>query len=380
MSEDGLSEAGIDLLPPQEMIDFVGEGDFRLVGETFLIYLKKLGGLKPHESILDLGCGCGRMAIPLTRYLDTTGAYHGLDIYKDGIEWCAEHITSKFPNFRFQSVDIYNKRYNPGGNESASSFRFPYQDDHFDVVFAASVFTHLCKKEMLWYLSEISRVLKKNGRCLVSFFLFNETAKYDVDPKRNNLEFNYVFGEYRAEREDDLEYAIAYDEKFIRTSCYNNKLWIREPITYGLQDVVTAVKIGNPWILAANACWHKLRKPVIERRAGKRASKSAVRVRPRNGLWTDTSDKLHLLIQTYENEDCVIVATLDLERFVVFRGPMLGNKVCFSDDVGQQGFTLTLNLLNPLKGNVDACLPGDDVKTEVSLAVPAINTGTSVTY
>ena len=87
---------------------------------------------------------------------------------------------------------------------------------------------------------------EKKRRCLVSFFLFNETAKYDVDPKRNNLEFNYVFGEYRAEREDDLEYAIAYDEKFIRTSCYNNKLWIREPITLWIAGCCDSGKDGKP--------------------------------------------------------------------------------------------------------------------------------------
>ncbi|MBI4776101.1 MAG: class I SAM-dependent methyltransferase, partial [Deltaproteobacteria bacterium] len=126
MSGDGPSGAEFDLLPPQRMIDFVGEGDFKVVGETFLTYLKNLAGLKPHEAILDLGCGCGRMAIPLTRYLNAEGAYRGCDIYKEGVEWCTQHIASKFPNFRFECVDIYNKRYNPDGKESASVFRFPY--------------------------------------------------------------------------------------------------------------------------------------------------------------------------------------------------------------------------------------------------------------
>jgi len=372
MDEDRRSGAEFDLLPPRKMIDFVGEGDFKLVGETLLAYLKNLVGLKPHESVLDLGCGCGRIAIPLTRYLNHEGGYQGFDIYKEGIEWCTEHITSKFPNFRFEFVDIYNKRYNPDGKNSATTFRFPYRSGRFDVVFAASVFTHLRKEDMLCYLSEVSRVLKEKGRCLVTFFLFNETARFDVDPKRSNLAFKYQFGEYRTEHEDDLEYAVAYDENFIRASCYSNKLFVREPIVYGLQDVVTGVKMGNPWTLALNAFRQKLRKPIIERRLKQKATPSVGRIRPRNGLWTNASDTVHLMVQTYENDDCVIVATMDMIRLVAFRGLMDRDKVCFADDVGRQGFTLTLKLTNSLKGEVDARLPWGPVKTEVTLAVPAV--------
>lgn len=49
-------------------------------GEQFLQYFIELGGLKPSDRVLDVGCGIGRLAIPLTQYLDARGGYAGLDI------------------------------------------------------------------------------------------------------------------------------------------------------------------------------------------------------------------------------------------------------------------------------------------------------------
>jgi methylase of polypeptide subunit release factors len=65
------------MVPPQWKI-FVGGGDFEAIGKTFFHYFRELGQLKPDEKVLDLGCGQGRMAIPLTSYLQS-GQYGGLD-------------------------------------------------------------------------------------------------------------------------------------------------------------------------------------------------------------------------------------------------------------------------------------------------------------
>ncbi len=58
-----------ELTPPRKKI-FVGDGNFKKIGEEFLWYFIKLGELKPNERVLDVGCGIGRMAAPLTKYLD----------------------------------------------------------------------------------------------------------------------------------------------------------------------------------------------------------------------------------------------------------------------------------------------------------------------
>src|SRR5207253_6977031 len=68
--------------------------------EFFKIYVD-LCGLKPHERILDVGFGIGRKTYLLTDYLSGEGAYDGIDIVPEGIDFCTRAISSRFPNFRF---------------------------------------------------------------------------------------------------------------------------------------------------------------------------------------------------------------------------------------------------------------------------------------
>src|SRR5262249_7647866 len=114
------------LVPPESMI-FVGNGDFEATGSEFLKYFVDFAGLAPSSRVLDVGCGIGRMAAPLTKYL-SSGEYYGFDIVRSGIDWSVENISSKFPNFHFQHANVYNKNYNPDGQTSADVFRFPYSD------------------------------------------------------------------------------------------------------------------------------------------------------------------------------------------------------------------------------------------------------------
>lgn len=44
------------LTPPKGRV-FFGSGDFNQVGEEYFRYFVQLGGLEPHERVLDVGCG-----------------------------------------------------------------------------------------------------------------------------------------------------------------------------------------------------------------------------------------------------------------------------------------------------------------------------------
>ena len=48
--------------------------------------------------MLDVGCGTGRMAVPLTGYLSDE-EYEGFDLMPEVIEWCQENITPDIPTF-----------------------------------------------------------------------------------------------------------------------------------------------------------------------------------------------------------------------------------------------------------------------------------------
>jgi ubiquinone/menaquinone biosynthesis C-methylase UbiE len=148
----------------------VGGGDFEKIGKEILQTLIEIGGLKPSERVLDVGCGVGRVAIPLTKYLKDNGSYEGFDVVPKEIKWCQKNISPRFPNFNFQLADVYNKAYNPYAKHEASKYKFPYDDDTFDFVFLTSVFTHMLTKDMENYLSEIVRVLKKGGNALSLIF------------------------------------------------------------------------------------------------------------------------------------------------------------------------------------------------------------------
>jgi 2-polyprenyl-3-methyl-5-hydroxy-6-metoxy-1,4-benzoquinol methylase len=62
-----------DPLTPPKGRELFGSGDFNQVGEEYFRYFVQLGGLEPHERVLDVGCGIGRMACRLPD-ISTIGA------------------------------------------------------------------------------------------------------------------------------------------------------------------------------------------------------------------------------------------------------------------------------------------------------------------
>ena len=113
-----------DPLPPKKY-DFVGAVSFEQIGQIFLDYFTKMCRLRPDERVLDVGCGIGRMAMPLKEYLSERGEYWGFDIVPIGIHWCQKRISPRFPQFHFELVDILNATYNPDGKQKAAEHEFP---------------------------------------------------------------------------------------------------------------------------------------------------------------------------------------------------------------------------------------------------------------
>lgn len=241
------------LTPPRSKF-FFSTANFKKRGEWFVKRLIDPGGLSPDDRVLDVGCGIGRMAVPLTKYLDAGGSYEGIDIVPEGIEWCQNEITTRSPNFRFTLADVYNKQYNPTGKFKASEYVFPYEDDSFDFTFLASVFTHMLPEEVDNYLSEIARVLKGGGRCLITFFLLNQESLALMESGASTIVFKHALDGCRVKERGTPEVAVAYPEDTIRTLYQRYGLEIEEPIHYGAwpgrrerlgyQDIVVASKRG----------------------------------------------------------------------------------------------------------------------------------------
>lgn len=165
-----------DPLPePQDC--FVGDGDYRAIGAEYLRHFVNLGGLKPSDRVFEIGCGIGRMAMPLRRYLNEQGRYHGMDVVSAGIDWCQSKIAAHDERFTFTRSDFYHPLYNPNGRETATAARFPVEDGSVDFVVATSLFTHLSRGVFERYLSEVARVLSVGGRLFATFFLINARTR-----------------------------------------------------------------------------------------------------------------------------------------------------------------------------------------------------------
>lgn len=246
------------LIPPKSLRMKVGPFGlsvlYKATGRYFFSSLRKLCDLKPTQSVLDIGCGCGLVSIHLAKYLEQSSRYEGFDISETLIGWCKENISSKYPNFHFQHADLYNKDYNPEGKVKASSWKFPYPKESFDVIFAKSVFTHLLPKDMENYLEEVARVLKKGGKCLITFFLHNSRLPIFSQSRKSLLNFAYDFGKFKVVDPDLPEKAVCYEEEYVRTLYQKHGLRLLEPIRYGIwrrrftrfpniQDMIVASKV-----------------------------------------------------------------------------------------------------------------------------------------
>lgn len=165
---------------------FVGDGDYRAVGAEFLGHFIRKGGLRRDARVLDIGSGIGRMAVPLTQYLDPARArYSGIDPVAGGVNWCRQNITSRYPNFEFRHIDIAHDLYNPKGAVNGLTLTLPFADKGFDFIIMTSVVTHLPSDEVKTYLDQVSRVLAPGGKLFMTAFVVDDVAARDRHCKRD---------------------------------------------------------------------------------------------------------------------------------------------------------------------------------------------------
>ncbi len=198
------------------------------VGEHLFGLLTAFAGIRPQDRVLEIGCGVGRTAAPLTRFITPPGRYDGLDVSRPSIRWCRWAIGRRFRQFRFQHADIQNGEYNPAGRIPPERYVFPYASETFDLVFLTSVFTHMLPAAIPQYLAEIRRVLAPGGRLLATFFLVPlrplPEGVFRIDHQRDG---------YWTADPARPEWAVAYEEAQVRRWFRDAGLAIREPIQRG---------------------------------------------------------------------------------------------------------------------------------------------------
>jgi SAM-dependent methyltransferase len=141
--------------------------NFLVVGDAWAQVVSRY--TTPNCSVLDMGSGCGRTARVLlnNRWISV---YVGFDIVPESVAWCNNFLRPAWLGVRceFHHADIYSGEYNPRGAVKAAEFTFPFETQSTDVVFAASLFTHLLEQDARHYLDEVRRVLRPRGTAILS--------------------------------------------------------------------------------------------------------------------------------------------------------------------------------------------------------------------
>lgn len=228
-----LGGIGSNLIPPKEMWAAYGSANLFESALAHFKYFLDFGGLNRDASVLDIGCSIGRMAYPLTAYLNADARYEGFDIVPSSIEYCQTHISPSFPNFTFQLADIFNAYYNPNGRSQPDKYRFPYDDAQFDLIFSTSVFTHLKPGAIQNYLNETARVLKPGGFALNTFLLIDDQTLGALERGETKVRLPYEREGYRVGSRKAEEAVVAVDESTVRELHKESGLTIVEPILRG---------------------------------------------------------------------------------------------------------------------------------------------------
>ena len=208
--------------------------DFKINAGKGMKLFVEVAGLLPDEKILDIGSGIGRKTLFLPQYLSDHGSYDGLDIVKPGVDWCTRKVTSKFPNFHFHHIDIFNQHYNPTGIYRASEFRFPFKDGSFDLITMFSVFTHMMPADVENYLAETTRMLRPGGRSLITWFLLNTESTGLISTGKSAYPLTHEVGDNCCVFDPAVpERIVGYKESYVLATYKDVGPTIREPIRYG---------------------------------------------------------------------------------------------------------------------------------------------------
>jgi ubiquinone/menaquinone biosynthesis C-methylase UbiE len=134
----------------------------------FLVWLKTWGRerafreqmlsfarLEAGESVLDVGCGTGTLAIEAKRQVGPSGTVCGIDA-------SPEMVARARRKARKAGLDVTF-------TESAAQ-AMPFPDAHFDVVMSTLVLHHLPRKGRQQCAAEMRRVVKPHGRVLIIDF------------------------------------------------------------------------------------------------------------------------------------------------------------------------------------------------------------------
>jgi SAM-dependent methyltransferase len=191
---------------------FANHAQFLAMGTgTWLDFLSKQY-CHSASDIIELGCGCGRIAHPL-KGAWFHGTYVGVDIDEEMIDFCQNSFPSD--KFRFvlspHSSATYSAKHDVAGSSDDARSKLNIADaGSGDFVFSISLFSHLLEPELMQYLQESARILRKDGLMHLTFFCIEHVRLGE------RWTFSHRAGNAYIENRALPEAAVAYHEGFLK--------------------------------------------------------------------------------------------------------------------------------------------------------------------
>lgn len=167
-------------------------------------------------SILDFGCGCGRVLRHLPAL--TGAALAGSDLNPEAIRWCAERLG--FGRFAVNGL----------------APPLAFADGQFDLIYAFSVFTHLPEPLQRPWIAELHRCLRPGGYLILS--LHGDRYAAELTP-----------AERAAYDQGELVVRDESRQGENRCGAYHPLAYVRDRLAadFTLLTMIPEGALGNPW-------------------------------------------------------------------------------------------------------------------------------------
>lgn len=148
-------------------------------------------GVTNNTRILEIGCTTGRTFIGLAHRVPDI-YYIGIDINQWNIDWCRKYLGKNNPNYNFHHFDLRHVMYNPSGTvELNENFRFRYDSNYFDLVYATGVLPNYLDYEIRILMNDFNRMLKIGGRVFITSFVEENVPDMEENPDNYLMVFTY---------------------------------------------------------------------------------------------------------------------------------------------------------------------------------------------
>lgn len=211
--------------PPKALMQntsgLTSESDFASHGADFWIALSQASPkpLTDFASILDFGCGCGRLA---RMFKGHPGHIAGCDIDYRHVEWCSAALG--YMEAKLSSVRP----------------PIPFGDNQFEAVISISIFSHLNESAQDQFLQELARVCRPDGLLFLTIHGSRALDRAVSEPKiRAMLEMREDLFQAARQKFADGSHAFILQQGHLTTAGKStNELLtekvISDPFEYGI--------------------------------------------------------------------------------------------------------------------------------------------------